>query len=169
MHHHKVKAREFVDTELRILDVLKWKLHVPTPHGFVDQLLLAVFAHGDPPKPSFRSMAMRHCDLSLYSHKLLGYDALTLGGAAILLALAKDTRHGHDPSSLFATCIDARERSRRVGKDVAQTLPMHDVETCVRDLRRVTELPHEQFVLHGAGLQGGGGDGLAARGPAPGP
>lgn len=64
VHHNKTGAQEFADLELKILQALRWKLHVPLPHVFTEPL--RSLCVGAPFTPQIEDRMMFFIDLSVY-------------------------------------------------------------------------------------------------------
>lgn len=65
VHHGNARAHEFQDLELRILSALRWKLHVPLPHNFVN--LLEALCPNAPFDATIKDRMHFFIDLSVYS------------------------------------------------------------------------------------------------------
>lgn len=84
VHHGKVLADEFAALELRILQALRWKLHVPLPHAFVDPLCsLCLDA---PFNTAIEDRMLFFIDLSIYGYHFLAYSHAAIAASAIVVA-----------------------------------------------------------------------------------
>lgn len=84
VHHGRVQPDEFAALELRILQGLQWKLHVPLPHVFIEHL--RVLCPGAPFTTAVEDRANFFIDLSVYGYHFLAYMPTAIAAAAMLTA-----------------------------------------------------------------------------------
>lgn len=84
VHHGKARAEEFAALELKILQGLHWKLHVPLPHAFTEHLRALC---GDAPfNSAIEDRMLFFIDLSVYGYPFLQYTPAAIAAAAVLTA-----------------------------------------------------------------------------------
>ena len=89
VHHGRANADEFAALELKILQALRWKLHVPLPQAFIEHLHTICVGHGvgAPFNPTIEDRILFFVDLSVY-----GAPALRIPPPAGVLACSIRTR-----------------------------------------------------------------------------
>ena len=83
-HKGCARAHDFAQLELRILDKLHWKLHVPLPQAFVTHLCTICTA--DPFSTTLDELISFFIDLSIYGTQFLAYTPAAIAAASILAA-----------------------------------------------------------------------------------
>ena len=84
VHQQMNSPEEFAELELRILEKLQWKLHMPLPHVFTDHL--RVLCKGAPFTQEVLDRMYFFIDLSVYGYQFLAYMPCTIAAAAIITA-----------------------------------------------------------------------------------
>ncbi len=84
VHHDRCDTSEFADLELKMLEALQWKLHVPLPSSFVDPL--RALCIGAPFDANIEERVSFFIDLSVYGYKFLAYSHAAIAAACMLIA-----------------------------------------------------------------------------------
>lgn len=98
LHHGHTTAAEFQQLELRILSGLKWELHVPMPHSFVEPIL--ALCKDETYDNVVEDRMYFFIDLSVYGYNLLVYSPAQITAASLLVAWKFSNEHAAVPRNL---------------------------------------------------------------------
>lgn len=84
VHNGAAAPAQFATLEAKILEALRWQLHVPMPHAFIDPLRQCM--PNAPFDASTDSRVRFFIDLSVYSYELLAYNPAEVAAGSLLAA-----------------------------------------------------------------------------------
>jgi hypothetical protein len=108
LHHGNTSPEEFAALELRILASLKWQLHVPMPHSFVEPILCLCKDEAYDTVVADRMYFF--IDLSVYGYHFLEYSPAQITAASLLTAWKFSNEHDAVPRNIkmLAAAVDCK-------------------------------------------------------------